>query len=102
MSTWCREGGSTSGDSASASGSSSLSRGPFLEVLWYNHARHVRSFPATIAEGSHPFPFRTRKLSPPAPMVLRWQRRGRVGHRRDKYQEARGHAAGFLLYPGPC
>jgi len=24
----------------------------------------------TIAEGSHPFPFRTRKLSPPAPMVL--------------------------------
>jgi len=26
----------------------------------------------TMAEGSHPFPFRTRKLSPPAPMVLLW------------------------------
>jgi len=24
----------------------------------------------TMAEGSHPFPFRTRPLSPPAPMVL--------------------------------
>jgi len=23
-------------------------------------------------EGPHPFPFRTRKLSPPGPMVLRW------------------------------
>ena len=26
--------------------------------------------PVTMAEGSHPFPFRTRPLSPPAPMVL--------------------------------
>src|SRR5262249_43689028 len=25
-----------------------------------------------IAEGRHPVPFRTRKLSPPAPMVLPW------------------------------
>ncbi len=32
------------------------------------------------AEGKRPFPFRTRKLSPPAPMVLPWQRGGRVGH----------------------
>src|SRR5690348_12720935 len=36
-----------------------------------------------IAEGSHPVPFRTRKLSPPAPMVLPWRRGGRVGRRRD-------------------
>ena len=35
-----------------------------------------------IAAGSHPFPFRTRKLSPPAPMVLGWRRPGRVGRRR--------------------
>ncbi len=28
-------------------------------------------FPAAIAEVSHPFPSRTRPLSPPAPMVLR-------------------------------
>ena len=33
----------------------------------------------TMAEGSHPFPFRTRKLSPPAPMVL--PSGGRVGRR---------------------
>ena len=31
------------------------------------------------AEGSHPIPSRTRKLSPPAPMVLRRRRRERVG-----------------------
>src|ERR1035437_4157907 len=27
----------------------------------------------TIATGSHLFPFRTEKLSPPAPMVLQWR-----------------------------
>ena len=32
-----------------------------------------------VAEGFHPFPFRTRKLSPPAPMVLPIG--GRVGRR---------------------
>ena len=31
-----------------------------------------------MAEGKHPFPYRTRQLSPPAPMVLRFTR-GRVG-----------------------
>ena len=36
-----------------------------------------------MAEGKHPIPFRTRKLSPPAPMVLLGQPGGRVGHRRD-------------------
>src|ERR1700684_2753 len=36
-------------------------------------------FPAAIAEGSHPFPSRTRKLSPPAPMVLHGKPCGRVG-----------------------
>ena len=32
-----------------------------------------------IAKRSHPFPFRIRKLSPPAPMVLEGQLSGRVG-----------------------
>src|SRR2546428_14002337 len=32
-----------------------------------------------MAEGPHPIPFRTRKLSPPAPMVLHGQPCGRVG-----------------------
>ncbi len=35
-----------------------------------------------IATGPHPFPFRTRKLSLSAPMVLGWIRPGRVGRRR--------------------
>ncbi len=35
-----------------------------------------------MAEGSHPYPFRTRKLSPPAPMVLGGRLPGRVGRRR--------------------
>jgi hypothetical protein len=35
----------------------------------------------TMAAGIHLFPFRTEKLSPPAPMVLRGRLRGRVGRR---------------------
>src|SRR5689334_9082735 len=35
--------------------------------------------PVAIAAGTHPFPFRTRKLSPLAPMVLHGQLCGRVG-----------------------
>ena len=35
-----------------------------------------------IAAGLHLFPFRTEKLSPPAPMVLGGQPPGRVGRRR--------------------
>ena len=38
-----------------------------------------------IAVGKRPVPFRTRKLSPPAPMVLRSGERGRVGHRRHPH-----------------
>src|SRR5436190_22546241 len=37
---------------------------------------------AAIAAGVHLFPFRTEKLSPPAPMVLGGQPPGRVGRRR--------------------
>ena len=37
---------------------------------------------AVIAWGKRPVPFRTRKLSPPAPMVLHPGGCGRVGHRR--------------------
>ena len=42
-----------------------------------------QGFPVTIAVGPHPSPSRTRKLSPPAPMVLGGQPPGRVGRRRD-------------------
>ena len=38
--------------------------------------------PVAMAAGTHPFPFRTRQLSPPAPMVLGGRPPGRVGRRR--------------------
>jgi hypothetical protein len=41
---------------------------------------------AVIAAGIHLFPFRTEKLSPPAPMVLGAQAPGRVGRRPDLAQ----------------
>src|ERR687892_316425 len=44
---------------------------------------HPLSVSVAIAEGKHPVPFRTRKLSPPAPMVLPWRRGGRVGRCRN-------------------
>src|ERR1044072_4292396 len=40
-----------------------------------------------IAEGKRPVSFRTRKLSPPAPMVLHSGGCGRVGRRRTKRDE---------------
>src|SRR6266542_2222804 len=46
------------------------------------------SVSVATAEGKHPVPFRTRKLSPPAPMVLPWRRGGRVGRRRDFFRRA--------------
>ena len=55
------------------------------------HSSSVR-ISATIAAGQHLFPFRTEQLSPPAPMVLRWRRRGRVEFiplRRDRRRECR-------------
>src|SRR6476661_5176500 len=37
----------------------------------------------TLAERPHPFPSRTRKLSSPAPKILRGQPFGKIGRRRD-------------------
>ena len=44
-------------------------------------ARGVTQFWAAMAQGVHPFPFRTRPLSPAAPMVLPLRGGGRVGRR---------------------
>src|SRR4030095_74998 len=52
-----------------------------------------------MAEGSHPFPFRTRKLSPPAPMVLGRRLPGRVGRRRISLEEGRLRAVLFAFSP---
>ena len=54
-----------------------------------------------MAAGSHPFPFRTRKLSPPAPMVLGGRPPGRVGRRRISNDEDPRSGGGPLSFsPG--
>src|SRR6201992_3223424 len=55
----------------------------------YGTAVYLHRVSAVIAMGKHPVPFRTRKLSPSAPMVLRGGPRGRVGHRRTYCEEGR-------------
>ena len=47
------------------------------------------SMPVVIGAGSHPFPFRTRKLSLLPPMVLHGKLCGRVGRCRQLIDEAR-------------
>src|SRR5688500_19534808 len=54
-------------------------------------------FPVVIGEGSHPFPFRTRKLSPLPPMVLHAKVCGRVGHCRDYFCGPDAKASGLFL-----
>ena len=50
----------------------------------------------------HPVPFRTRKLSSSAPMVLGGQPPGRVGHRQEafsflaKLEQKKTHISGFF------
>jgi hypothetical protein len=48
----------------------------------------------------HPVPYRTRKLSPPAPMVLPGQLGGRVGRRRDSSRTAPPSGGAVRLSPG--
>ena len=45
------------------------------------HRADSNEFWVIVARGIHPFPSRTRKLSPSAPMVLHAQVCGRVGRR---------------------
>jgi hypothetical protein len=56
-------------------------------------------FPVAMAGGRHPFPFRTRKLSPPAPMVLRGGPRGRVGRRREAFEGRWFRPAPLRFFP---
>src|SRR6266702_981023 len=51
------------------------------------------------AEGSHLFPFRTEKLSPPAPMVLPGKPGGRVG-RRPFFLRGPGTSSGPHVFGG--
>src|SRR6476469_1828511 len=52
---------------------------------------------AAIASGKRPDPFRTRKLSPIAPTVLRGGPRGRVGRRRTPFPGAAATPTGPRL-----
>src|SRR4029079_12758846 len=61
---------------------------------------NIFNFPVVIGERSHPFPFRTRKLSSLPPMVLRGKLRGRVGHCRDYFEGPSPIATGLFLSEG--
>ena len=65
-------------------------------VLAMECSRSIHIFAVAIAPGNHPFPFRTRKLSPVAPMVLGGQPPGRVGHCRIN-QEEDPHCVGVFF-----
>jgi hypothetical protein len=56
-------------------------------------------FSVMMAEESHPFPFRTRKLRPPAPMVLprmRWESRSLPGANLQACLRCRSQACFFM------
>ncbi len=55
----------------------------------------AHKLPVVIAAGKHLFPFRTEKLSPPAPMVLGGQPPGRVGRRRIIFEGRPGWPSTF-------
>jgi hypothetical protein len=63
----------------------------------------VHTVAAAMAAGKRPDPSRTRKLSPPAPMVLPGRPGGRAGHRRTTSKELVPSNAGdellFVLVP---
>ena len=63
-------------------------------VLAMECSRSAQKVSVAMAAGLHPFPFRTRKLSPPAPMVLGPKGPGRVGRRRTYLREGRPTCVG--------
>src|SRR5438034_201651 len=62
---------------------------------------NLHSVSAVMAKGKHPVPFRTRKLSSSAPMVLRGGPRGRVGRRRTSVAGGRFHGGGPQSFAMP-
>ena len=54
-----------------------------------SYQRTFEKIPVVMAEGYHLYPYRTQKLSPPALMVLGWQRPGRVGRCRINVYDER-------------
>ena len=69
----------------------------YMDTLLFSH--HVCLIQVTTAPGFHLFPFRTEKLSPVTPMVLR--NSGRVGSRRFSEEASvsdKDTEALFVLY----
>ena len=65
----------------------------------YLVSRSLRlSFLVSMAEGFHPFPFRTRKLSPPAPTVLHGSLCGRIGRCQGNLVKPRGNPGLFCVH----
>ena len=62
--------------------------------LAFAFVRYVNLIQVVIVAGFHLFPFRTEKLSPPAPMVL--HTRGRVGSRRFSAKPFERNLEGLL------
>src|SRR5215210_8913603 len=63
--------------------------------------RHLHSVSVITAKGKHPAPFRTRKLSLSAPMVLHGGPCGRLGRRRTTHFRA-GHTTSPEVFSAPC
>src|SRR3954467_6152419 len=76
-------------------------------VLKHHTTTHVgcvwvfRSVSVVLASGKRPVPFRTRKLSLIAPMVLQPKGCGRVGHRRTYLEEGLGPVETRVSRPRP-
>ena len=73
------------------------------DILAINMTPQYRSsskieFPVLLAEGTHPFPFRIRKLSPPASMVLAGQLAGRVDQCRVKIERGSGCCRALFIF----
>src|SRR4030066_879472 len=64
--------------------------------------KRVFRLSVAMAERKHPFPSRTRKLSSPAPMVLRGYPRGRVGRRRINLQALAPETEQGVFFGSSC
>src|SRR5687767_5173805 len=58
---------------------------PSISLARRSQPKHIQTqkILVTLAERQHPFPSRTRKLSSPAPKILRGQPFGKIGRRQD-------------------
>ena len=77
-----------------------------LRRLVFHTERRATSLLVVMARGYHPFPSRTRQLSPSAPMVLAGRPAGRVGHCKESIckRPASQEAGLFIhqIYMRPC